>query len=270
MIKIFKFLLLAGPILVFGGCLQYLGYTQIQAYELRKKSPEIAIRAMHSYFSFVKYFPFSTGDHASISNAFNMARLETTNKTDPFVNGGAALKHLIPLIKDTKLGPNKWRALAAYEALVILTAMPWDSEIASLAEEAAKVLKTEVSLTFASSTDDERQLAKTVLYVYASRLSAGSESQLTLTTPTTDKENWKIGFTEVRSSLARCMNANGRPTDAARNAIKAGFGFNWLSAEVYDGWDSARVKAVKLTNANAECYGYAEIVDRIINLTSKG
>ena len=251
------------------GCLQYLGYTQIRAYELREESPALAVKAMHNYFSFIKFLPFSAIEYAVISNAFNIARLETAVKTDQFGNGGAALKHLITLIRDTGPGPDKWRALAAYEALVILTAMPWDSEIALLAGEAAKVLNTELLLTSATSTDDERQLANRILLIYESRLSVGKEVQAMLPTSATNKENWIIEFTEVRRSLARCMNTNGRPTDAAKDAIKTGFGFNWIRAEVYDGWDNARVTSVKLANTSAECFTYAEQVGKMINLASK-
>ena len=269
MTNILKLSLFVCPALIFGGGLQYLGYTQIRAYELRTESPALAVKAMHNYFSFIKYLPFSAIEYAVISNAFNIARLETAVKTDPFGNGGAALKHLIPLISSTKPGPDKWRALAAYEALVILTAMPWDSEIALQAREAAKVLNTELLLTPASSTDDERQLANRILLIYESRLSAGRAVQATSPTSTTDKENWIIGYTEVRSSLARCMNVNGQPTNAAKEAIKTGFGFNWIRSEAYDGWDNARVTSVKLANTSAECFKYAEQVGRIINLTSK-
>lgn len=269
MTNIFKLSLFICPVLILSGCLQYLAYTQIRAYELREKSPALAVRAMHNYFSFTNFLPFGAIEHAVISNAFNIARLETAVKTDQFGNGGAALKHLIPLIKNTKPGSDKWRALAAYEALVILTALPWDSEIALLADEAAKVLNTELLLTSASSTDDERQLANRILLIYQSRSSAGSELQAMLPTSATNKENWIIGFTEVRSSLARCMNVNGRPTDAAKEAIKTGFGFNWLSAEAFDGWDNARVTSVKLANTSAECFLYAEQVGKIINLISK-
>ena len=269
MTKPFKFSFFIFSILLFSSFLQYLSYTQIRAYELREKSSELAVRAMYSYFSFIKFLPFSAIEYAVISNSFNIARLQTSTKTDQFRNGGAALKHLIPLIKDTRPGPNKWRALAAYEALVILTAMPWDSDIASLASEAVNVLKAELLLTFASSTDIERQLANRILFIYESRFSAGSVVHAMLPTSAANEEKWIVGFTEVRSSLARCMSANGRPTGAAIDAIKNGFGFYWLGVEAYEGWDNTRVNAVNLANISDECVAYAEQVGRIINFTSK-
>ena len=251
------------------GILQYLSFSQIQAYESRKQASSLVVVAMHNYFSITKLLPLGSNEYAVIANAFNIARLGSSQDLDQFSNGGAALKHLIPIVNKTKPGPDKWRALAAYEALVILTAMPWDAEIARAASKAAEVLTTELQLTVTSSTSEERQLANRIISIYKSRLSPESETRDAIPISATEKDDWIIGFTEVRSSLARCMNANGTPTDAAIGAVKTGFGFKWLSEEAYDGWDAARVEAVKLVSSNSKCRKYAEQVGKLIDLTSK-
>lgn len=244
--------------------LEYLSHLQIQSYESRARPSRMATLAVYRYLGLARHVPVLARDYALIANAFNVARLDSDKVLEQLGYGGYALRSLISVSQDDRPGNEKWRALAAYEALVILTAMPWDAVIATEAERAAVALKVELDRS-SDATDAEKLLTQRILGIYAVRREQGISLQPLEFGAASEKGRWLAGMQHLRINWARCMNAGPMPGGAAAKAIDGGFGFNWLASEVYDGWDEMRVKSVRLSSKDPVCLRDASLFEKMMN-----
>lgn len=248
---------------------EYLSHLQIKSYESRARPLKVTTLVVYRYLGLVRHVPVLAGEYALVANAFNVARLDSDQDLEQLSYGGYALRSLIPVLKDERPGKEKWRALAAYEALIILTAMPWDAVIAAEAQRAAIALETELDRNL-TATSAEKLLAKSILEIHRVRREQLSNSQPLEFDTTSDTGVWFAGIHHLRINLARCMNAGPMPGSDAADAISRGFGLNWLASEAYDGWDEIRIKSVQLSSKNPVCLKNASLFEKLISHKIKG
>jgi len=259
-----KLLVVVGLIAAVIAFLEYLSHLQIQSYESRSRPSRVATLTVYKYLGLARHVPVLPRDYALIANAFNVARLESDTDLEQLGYGGYALRSLIPVSQDERSGNEKWRALAAYEALVILTAMPWDTVIATEAQRAAVALKNELDRN-SSATNAEKLLVQSILEIYKVRRGQGTDSLPLEFDTTSEAGRWFAGMHDLRINWARCMNAGPISSGLAGNTISRGFGLNWLASEVYDGWDEIRVESVRLSSKDPDCLKDASFFEKMIS-----
>nr|WP_315473871.1 hypothetical protein [uncultured Rhodoferax sp.] len=190
---------------------------------------------------------------AQIAVAFRVVR---QSESQDFVftmrQAGIGLGMLLEVFRDSDVN-TEYQNEAAFEALILLTRMPWDEDFSQEASRLSAHLRGALSQN-ASATLDERQMIEEVLELVAVRQGAGRVPAVPPNTVSTDERKaWEMGLQAVRLGLASCLKTPEPPLNAAWAALERGFGQNWLRREWVAGWDAGLQQALHASRASADC-----------------
>lgn len=253
------FLLLCVSLVCAISVVEFFLSEQVRAHRFMVEPSKLQTRVVFKYLGIRGYLPWARSEEATIVNAAHYARTEIGSDWPQSLALNQAIDRLTVIFEKESVEPT-WRTGAAYETLLLLTALPSDDHRTKLAQRAAAYLASEARRNANQATQDELFSVFQILMIHGAWSASDDVAMRVKSEETGDASNPpadRLRLAMIRSELARCLRPNANLRESPWDLLQSGFDRQWLLAESYEGWDRMRVQSVLAGSRNDDCVRFA-------------